>query len=75
MWLLLPALIQHWNNYTDNCFFRTAFQAARDRSHCSPRTFEEGGVAACWISKTAFKAESSGFTVSIDKSCFLPDDN
>lgn len=62
MWLLLPALIQQWNNYTDNCFFRTVFQAACDRPHCSPHAFKEGGVATCWISKTAFKAGSSGFT-------------
>lgn len=36
MWLLLPALIQQWNNYTDLCFSRRAFQAACDRPHCSP---------------------------------------
>lgn len=63
MWLLPPALIQQWNNYTDNCFFRTAFQAACDRPPCSPHAFKAVGVATCWISETAFRARSSGFSV------------
>lgn len=75
MWLLLPALIQQWNNYTDHCFFRTAFQAACDRPHYSPHAFKGDGVAICWISKTSFKAGSSSFTVQMGKYHSLPDNN